>query len=79
MGQSAPYIHDLEKLAVLADLPISATVQRDLRIISTLNIAARYDDIKLDFYHRCTKNYAKKYLDITDDVIVWLKKNYQNK
>ncbi len=77
--QSAPYIHDLEKLAVLANIPLDDKIRIYLRIISTFNIAARYDDVKLDFYKRCTKSYTKKYLTITKEIYVWLKKYYQNK
>lgn len=48
--ESPPYIHDLAKLAQLAQLELSSEQLKDLRTISTFNIAARYDDEKLAFH-----------------------------
>ena len=77
--QSAPYLHDLEKLAVYAGLLLDDELRSQLRIISTFNIAARYDDIKINFYQRCTEKYATTHLAMTKKIYIWLKKSYQKK
>ena len=77
--KSAPQTHDLERLSILANLPISKEQTKNLQIITKFNIASRYDSFKFSFYKKCTKNYTKKYLNISEDLILWLKKQYQKK
>ena len=60
--EPAPHIHDLAKLANLAKLDLADEDIENLKIINQFNIAARYDNIKQQFYKRCTKEYTKKYL-----------------
>lgn len=44
------------------------------------NIAGRYADTKLKFYQKYNKkDYAQKYLKITEDLLLWLKKEFQKK
>lgn len=73
-NEPAPYIHDLTKLANLANLDLSAEQIKELKTINQFNIASRYDNIKHEFYKLCTKEYADKYLSITHDLYLWLKK-----
>ena len=76
----APYTHDLRKLAKIADLKPNLKQKRDLEKIFTFNIAGRYADAKLDFYKKYNKKeHAQKYLKITEDLIIWLKKEFQKK
>ena len=77
--QAAPYVHDLEKLAVLAGIFIDEDTRNQLRTISTFNIAARYDDAKLDFYKRCTKKYTAHYFAVTRKLWLILKKHSPKK
>ena len=72
--EPAPYIHDLTKLANLANLDLSTEQIKNLKIINQFNIAGRYDNIKHEFYKLCTKEYADKYLSITHALYLWLKK-----
>lgn len=65
----APYIHNLQKLASLANISLDAQQAQYFRIISTFNISGRYDDNKLTFYKKCAKNYADKYLLITKECL----------
>ncbi|TAN33544.1 HEPN domain-containing protein [Patescibacteria group bacterium] len=69
-----PPIHDLNRLAQIAGLNVSLTQQEQLNEITKFNIQARYDDIKLAFYKKATKLFAKKYLEITQELILWLEK-----
>lgn len=75
----APYLHDLAKLASLAKIPLDETHLEDLRIITTFNIAARYDEVKFQFYKKCTPTFTKKYLEITKHLFQWLKKESHKK
>ena len=75
-----PYTHDLRKLAEVADLDLSSKQKENLDIIFTFNIAGRYTDEKIEFYKRYNKKeYAQKYLKITNDLLQWLKKRFQKK
>lgn len=69
-----PLIHDLAKLATLADLPLSTEQIADLEEITTFNIRARYDDYKLSFYKKATDEYATRYFTIAENLLLWLKK-----
>lgn len=73
-NEPAPYIHDLAKLANLASLNLSTDQIKNLKIINQFNIAGRYDNIKYEFYKLCTKDYADKYLSISRDLYLWLRK-----
>jgi len=77
--KEAPYIHDLVKLANLVDLKLEEKSVKLLRIITTFNIAGRYQEEKLAFYKRCTKDYTLKYFDISKKLFLWLKKEYSKK
>lgn len=70
----APHIHKLVDLAKLAKIDLSPEQIENLTIITEFNIAARYNEIKFDFYKRCTKSYTEKYFLISKDLYLWLKK-----
>lgn len=78
LGEPAPFSHDLERLALLAGMSLTDTEKKDLKEISSFNIAGRYDDYKHSFYKKCTPAYAKKYLAKTDKLFLWLEQKYQN-
>ena len=75
----SPYIHDLDRLAYLAQLDLSEKQSENLKIITDFNIAGRYNDEKSEFYKKCTKKYTEKYLNITKELFLWLKKEYRKK
>lgn len=70
-----PFLHDLVKLATLADLDFNAGQKEALSEITDFNIAGRYDDKKYEFYKQCTQNYARKYFNLSKELFLWLK-NY---
>ena len=47
-----PYIHDLSRLAVLAELSLTPERRKFLDMVTDVNIEARYPDIKLSFYKK---------------------------
>lgn len=78
-GEPAPYIHDLPHLAAIAELAVSEEQKMDLRFISTFNIAGRYDNVKQEFYKKCTKEYTEKNLAKGKKLYLWLEKHQQEK
>ncbi|MEA2097819.1 MAG: HEPN domain-containing protein [Patescibacteria group bacterium] len=75
----ALYIHDLEKLALIANLEFDEDRAIYLRSISDFNIAGRYKEIKFDFYKKCDKKYTEKHLKIIKELFLWLEKEYPKK
>ena len=74
--KTPPFIHDLERLALIARLDLTVGQINDLKAISAFNIAGRYSDDKLMFYKRCTRSYTDEYLSKTKCLILCLKKYY---
>ncbi len=72
----APYIHDLPKLANLAKVSCSPEQVAELRVITTFNIAGRYDTEKMMFYKHCTKEYTQLHFKEAKRFFLWLKKKY---
>ena len=56
-------IHDLPRLALAAQISLSAEELAWLEELSTFNVAARYDDEKLKFYKKATQEYATVWLE----------------
>jgi len=51
-------------------------MKNELADISAFNIQARYDDHKLSFYKKANKRFAAKYIQITKEILAWLKKHH---
>ena len=75
----APYIHKLVDLAKIAEIKLSQEQIECLTEITGFNIAGRYDAIKFGFYKRCDKGYTKDYFNISKNLYLWLKGQYQKK
>lgn len=73
-NEAAPAIHDLVRLSEKTSLSWPQEKVLELVEISTFNIAARYDDYKLQFYKKATREYAQKWMDIGIGFIEELKK-----
>jgi len=74
-----PYSHKLLKLAQTAGLSLTKEQKISLKEINTFNISGRYENSKLSFYKECNAEYTKNYLDITQNLLLWLQKNYPKK
>ena len=61
--KAAPPIHDLVRLQEIAGLGFSESTVDLLDQINEFNMRTRYPELKLDFYKKCTANYAKKYFE----------------
>jgi HEPN domain-containing protein len=76
----APFIHDLRRLAELMELDLTNQKKEVLDKIFTFNISTRYAEEKLEFYKKYNnKKIVAKYLNITKDLILWLKREFQKK
>lgn len=71
-GENPLPIHDLVKLAQGTEIEIPRETVEQLKEITTFNIRARYDNIKLAFYKKATREYAKKWFLIAKEVYQWL-------
>jgi HEPN domain-containing protein len=58
----APKIHNLVRLAELAQLPISLEDKKFLAQVNEFNMATRYPDEKFRFYTQCNKKFTDQYL-----------------
>ena len=58
-NESPPLVHDLVKLADIADIELSDQQRNDLVTITRFHIQARYDDVKYELYKTATKEYTK--------------------
>lgn len=73
-NEAALPIHDLVRLAEKTTIRLDSETINQLTEISTFNIAARYDDYKLKFYKKATKEYTEKWLKIGQKLYVKLTK-----
>lgn len=77
-----PFIHDLRRLAEVAGLDLFLSTEQKIILdkISTFNIAGRYIESKTEFYKKYNKKEdIRKYLTISTDLFIWLKKEFQKK
>jgi len=42
-------------------------------VITTFNINARYEDYKLEFYRRCTKEFTETWINNIKELRQWIK------
>ena len=61
IGKRAPRIHDLVRLANMAEIELKEETLEFLDAVSTFNISTRYPDEKLRFYKLCTIEFTEKY------------------
>ena len=71
-----PFVHDLERLAMICGISFSDDQINDLKAISAFNIAGRYSDYKFAFYKKCTRSYTLHYFKKTKGLIQCLQKKY---
>jgi len=73
-GRNVSPTHDLVKLTKEAKIELTSEQAQDFKEITSYNIEARYDDIKLSFYKKATKEYALKWVKKCRECYLWLKK-----
>lgn len=75
-NEVAPRIHDLNKLAELAEIKLNPDQREDFAEITQFHIQARYEEIKYEFYKKATPNYTRKWFKKIEEYYQWLKKLY---
>jgi len=75
-GKAAPFTHDLLSLADATKIELTDDQKKHLREINTFNIAARYDDYKMEFYKKASSDYTEKYFNSADKLYLWLEKKF---
>ena len=55
------------------EIKLSLRQKQDFKEITTFNIEARYDDIKLSFYKKATRKYCAKWSKKCEEYYLWLK------
>ncbi len=78
-GKEAPFIHNLVRLAELAELNLTADQKELLRVATPFNIRARYEDYKMAFYKKANKTYTDKYFEKSNEMRLWLLKRLPKK
>ena len=66
-----PKLHNLVRLAELSAIELDDEQKFLLDKINDFNIQTRYPDYKLDFYKRCTKEYANEYFSRIKELYGW--------
>lgn len=72
-SQTAPFTHDLTKLAKLTGIIFSEKQLDNLDTITAFHLNARYDSYKKAFYRKCTYEYTKEWLDEIEKIRLWIK------
>jgi HEPN domain-containing protein len=72
-SQSAPFTHDLTKLAKLTGIIFSEEQLDSLDTITAFHLNARYDSYKKAFYRKCTFEYTKEWFDKIEILRQWIK------
>lgn len=70
----APFSHSLVVLAGKTALPIPETIIDQLAEYMEFHTEARYPDARMEFYQKCTKEFAQKKFKEMKKVYVWLLK-----
>ena len=71
--QHVPRSHDLLYLAEKAGLELTEGIKKNLAVITSFNIQARYPDYQKAFYKKCTADYCGDRLKDIEEVRLWLK------
>lgn len=73
VSNTPPFIHDLIRLAEKANLELDENQKDLVDTISAFNLQARYDDYKMEFYRKCTKDFAENWINIIRELREWIK------
>lgn len=65
--------HNLLKLALKSGIEVDGELQLQLDSITAFNMNARYDDIKLAFYKKCTPEYTTYWVVQIQNLRSWIK------
>jgi|ERR1039457_771113 HEPN domain-containing protein len=73
----APFTHSLVVLAGKSALDIPEAMIDHLAEFMEFHTEARYPDAKMDFYQKCTKEFAQEKFKEIKEVFTWLRKRLE--
>jgi hypothetical protein len=73
MNNTAPFLHDLVRLAENGNLMLNEDQMDILDTISTFSIRARYDDYKMEFHKKCSREFTMKWVNNIKEMKRWIK------
>ena len=68
-----PFIHNLLRLAEIANLSLDDGKKAELATITAFNIQARYDDYKMSFQNKCTDMFTEQWIDKLKEIRLWIR------
>ncbi len=71
-GEFPPRMHDLVRLADLAEVGFEDETLEFLDAVNTFNIATRYPDEKFKFYKLCTHEFTIKHFQQIKEIYQWM-------
>ena len=71
-NQLPPKVHNLIRLAEMANLELTEEQKLFLDEVNDFNLAIRYPDYKFEFYKKCTKIFTNQYYKRIKDFYKWL-------
>lgn len=74
--ETPPFMHDLLRLAEKCRLDLDENQKDILDTITTFNIRARYDDYKMEFHNKCTKDFTEEWINHIKEIRIWLKERH---
>lgn len=74
ISNTPPFIHDLVRLAEKGGLSLEEDKKDILDTISAFNLRARYDDYKMEFHKKCSKDFTEKWVNNIKEFREWIKK-----
>ena len=77
ISNAPPFIHDLVRLAEKANLELEEEQKDILDTLSTFNLRARYDDYKMEFHRKCTKEFTEKWVIAIEEFREWIKQMFK--
>jgi HEPN domain-containing protein len=71
--EHAPPIHNLPRLARMAQVQLNQQRKAQLTLITSFNIEARYPDLKRSFRTKCTWEFTAEKIQVIKEVMIWLR------
>jgi len=68
-----PFIHNLLRLAEKCNLELTEEQKINLATITVFNINTRYDDFKMSFQKKCTRDFTTIWIKKLKEIRQWIK------
>ncbi len=77
-NEHPPLIHNLLRLIQKSKIKLNTEQEDFFAEVTKFNINVRYDDYKLTFYKKCTKEYTELWFNKIKDYRLWIKTELLN-